>query len=332
MIGPTNALTVTGTVDPGSVTVGSDLKPVKLVNGVATAVANDLVSTTGTQNITGLKTIVNNFQISNRGALIFTDSNTRAIRVQNAGYADRTTNPSSNITCDFLRYEDTNTFAVLAMAQTVKTNGERKFVTALHNGSGLQNMTFGSDSFGGDTYLTTHTRAYNASNTDDVVTIGTLQASTDVVHRSGDEIVSGTKVFNNLIKATTATYQGYITAVGDTEGTYTILAKLGTANDFNLNVSIVKRGGFFLGNIAGNSTITSIVKTGLQGTGASMKIYMALKSGNMYLVARRITAAGQGFSCTVFGAVGTTAYIGPAPQAESEILSNPDTLTEVMTI
>lgn len=44
MIGPTNAVTVTGTIDPSSVTVGSDTKPIKLVGGVATAVTNDLVT------------------------------------------------------------------------------------------------------------------------------------------------------------------------------------------------------------------------------------------------------------------------------------------------
>lgn len=39
------------------------------------------------------------------------------------------------------------------------------------------------------------TRAYNASNTGDIVTIGLLQASTDVVHRSGNEVIAGTKEF-----------------------------------------------------------------------------------------------------------------------------------------
>ena len=38
-------------------------------------------------------------------------------------------------------------------------------------------------------------RAYNSSNTSDIVTIGSLQASTDVVHRSGDETVNGSKGF-----------------------------------------------------------------------------------------------------------------------------------------
>lgn len=40
-------------------------------------------------------------------------------------------------------------------------------------------------------------RAYDASNTTDVVTIGSLQASTDVVHRTGNETIAGAKTFMN---------------------------------------------------------------------------------------------------------------------------------------
>lgn len=48
-------------------------------------------------------------------------------------------------------------------------------------------------------WMMTPYRAYNASNTTDVVTIGSLQASSDVVHRTGNESISGTKTFNNDI-------------------------------------------------------------------------------------------------------------------------------------
>lgn len=44
-------------------------------------------------------------------------------------------------------------------------------------------------------YVTAPTRTYDASNTTDIVTIGSLQASTDVVHRSGNETIAGTKSF-----------------------------------------------------------------------------------------------------------------------------------------
>lgn len=41
-------------------------------------------------------------------------------------------------------------------------------------------------------------RTYSASNTNDVVTIGSLQASTDVVHTTGNETVAGNKTFTGL--------------------------------------------------------------------------------------------------------------------------------------
>lgn len=44
--------------------VGSDTKPIRIVNGVAQAVLNDLVSTMGNQNIDGVKTFLKNILLS----------------------------------------------------------------------------------------------------------------------------------------------------------------------------------------------------------------------------------------------------------------------------
>ena len=65
MIGPTNASKTGGTV-------GTDLKPIKLVNGVPTAVTNDLVDTASQQNIGGNKTFTGN--IYSQGAIVVGDS------------------------------------------------------------------------------------------------------------------------------------------------------------------------------------------------------------------------------------------------------------------
>ena len=51
-----------------------------------------------------------------------------------------------------------------------------------------------------DGYVTASYRTYSASNTDDIVTIGSLQASTDVVHTAGNESIAGNKVFTSTIK------------------------------------------------------------------------------------------------------------------------------------
>lgn len=50
MIGDTNAQSVGGTV-------GTDTKPVKIVDGIAVAVTNDLISNTGNQSINGDLTV-----------------------------------------------------------------------------------------------------------------------------------------------------------------------------------------------------------------------------------------------------------------------------------
>lgn len=50
-------------VDEG--TVGSDTKPIKIVNGVATAITNDLVSTQGNQTINGSLTLNSNLILNN---------------------------------------------------------------------------------------------------------------------------------------------------------------------------------------------------------------------------------------------------------------------------
>lgn len=51
----------------------------------------------------------------------------------------------------------------------------------------------------GSIYMTGPNRTYNANNTTDVVTIGSLQASTDVVHTSGNETIAGTKTFSTSV-------------------------------------------------------------------------------------------------------------------------------------
>lgn len=60
-------------VDEG--TVGSDFKPIKIVNGVATPVTTDLVSVSGTQTIAGTKVFSNNLNIEkNQPRVVIKDS------------------------------------------------------------------------------------------------------------------------------------------------------------------------------------------------------------------------------------------------------------------
>ena len=60
-------------------------------------------------------------------------------------------------------------------------------------------------------------RAYNSANTNDIVTIGSLQASSDVVHRTGNETVGGNKNFIDEIQLNT---KGHLNEASDTSGEY----------------------------------------------------------------------------------------------------------------
>lgn len=203
MIGPTNALTVTGTVDPGSVTVGSNLKPVKLVNGVATAVDNDLVDTASTQDI--------------RGNKIFYDRPTfdywNPVLRLNAGHAI-----GFNVQLNVDEY-NVAPGADKVYSQTVfdKNNVQEAKLQYFHGTSGTKDWRLhvtkndGIDIYAellrslpdGTTYSTSPWRGsenYPSMGTDEVITRGALQASTDVVHRSGDETIDGVKTFTSLMK------------------------------------------------------------------------------------------------------------------------------------
>lgn len=199
MIGPTNALTVTGTVDPGSVTVGSNLKPVKLVNGVATAVDNDLVSTTGNQTIGGTKTYTGVVTV-NKTYYTYMDDRLPTNR--------NTYGSATGVVMPVLIHAVNQLGNPIAGIDFEEKTNSRSIGFRLYgaNGVGWNRAIMVNDSSG--IYVTMPTRTYSASNTSDVVTIGSLQASTDVVHRSGAETLVNKTLENNqaLIVKTTLNY------------------------------------------------------------------------------------------------------------------------------
>lgn len=181
MIGPTNALTVTGTVDPGSVTVGSNLKPVKLVNGVATAVDNDLVDTASAQIINGEKTF---------GA-------TGQITLTSAGGAERR-----------IIYKDSAIDTTAAAPGAIIESGKYCWRDKNNVFLGDLGLSYGTDKStaiavrmrDGNNTVQTRFITANPSTIYDLVTIGSLQDSTDVVHRTGEETIDGVKIFTSLMK------------------------------------------------------------------------------------------------------------------------------------
>ena len=169
---------VDGKLTDGSVTkvgtanVGSDLKPIKLVAGVPTAVANDLVDTATAQTIAGVKTFTDDPVIQ--------DSIIPRLAIRNTGDVRGTAPASTKFSG--VEFRDKND-AVGGQVSTIHdATGLRKtFLEAIgQDGStaqlGLYNEADGTK------YMAGPARTYDPSNTSDIVTIGSLQASTDVVH------------------------------------------------------------------------------------------------------------------------------------------------------
>lgn len=160
--------------------------------------STDVVHTSGNESITGVKTFSEKVIISNQKTLHFTESSNRAININVPSYTDRTANPTSKIDLDICRFQAGS--SALALWNTIiNTNGSRETKIGLHNGTALQWVVLKTNSLGGDVYATAPVRTYDASNTTDIVTIGSLQSSTDVVHTSGSETIAGEKTFTNNI-------------------------------------------------------------------------------------------------------------------------------------
>lgn len=178
---PTNA---NGTVTKiGTSSVGTDLKPIKLVNGVPTAVSNDLVSTSGDQNIANKKTFTDQLKISVSG------ENLLVLQDKRQDVTDTSSSQYWNTT----QYTDKNNskMAQISAYQGGAYRGLRFYT--FKPGGGNTEMQLLHDGTNNVSYVVAPNRTYNASNTTDVVTIGSLQSSTDVVHTSGNETIVGCK-------------------------------------------------------------------------------------------------------------------------------------------
>ena len=175
---------------------GSEYYSIDVVNANLDKIDAGCVNVTGSQTISGQKTFSEKVIISNQKTLHFSESTNRAININTQSYTDRTTNPSSKIDFDICRLQ-AGDYAVSVWNTIINTSGARETKIGLYNGSALQWLTLKSNSLGGDVYVIAPVRTYSASNTSDVVTIGSLQASTDVVHRTGNENISGVKIFTS---------------------------------------------------------------------------------------------------------------------------------------
>lgn len=156
---PTNANGVVTKI--GTSSVGTDLKPIKLVNGVPTAVTNDLVSTTGAQTIAGTKTFYST------GFTEIAIKTTRTDATQNIGG---------------LHFINGN-------------NDAGPYITGTVNGRVLFDITNSTVK----AVQILQQRAYNASNIYDIATIETLDNYTPMVRTTGNQTIAGIKTFTSPI-------------------------------------------------------------------------------------------------------------------------------------
>jgi hypothetical protein len=141
-----------------------------------------MVRTANNQTIAGIKTFT--------GVSI----NTTKWRIKNANEGISTT-PSAQVQTQPKDIVDANDAQIYFEQMLTNTDGSRAWRQNLYGTGGhrkILHMQVGADGTG---YLTAPWRTYNTLNADDVVTIGTLKQSTDVVHTSGAETIQGTKTF-----------------------------------------------------------------------------------------------------------------------------------------
>ena len=145
----------------------------------------DAVDTSNAQTVGGAKTFLNNLAINKTTpALITTSSASLSSSNGSAGRMSGSDSVRTRGIVDIYRRG--------ASART-----ELNIIAYNESGADATMQVMKTDN--GDGYVTAPVRTYNASNTNDVVTIGSLQASSDVVHRTGNETIDNTKTFLGVL-------------------------------------------------------------------------------------------------------------------------------------
>ena len=150
----------------------------------------DAVDIGSVQDITGNKTIK-----SIAPALITTKTNVSRSYVGFTGVGNITMNANDGQIAGINPYRSTPGGNAATLLDVV-----------CHNASGTAKQIEIVNQDDGNAYVTAPVRTYNASNTNDIVTIGSLQASSDVVHTTGNESIAGNKNFTDAIYIASSLY------------------------------------------------------------------------------------------------------------------------------
>lgn len=163
------ALTDGSVTKIGTTSVGTDLKPIKLVNGVPTAVAYNFVDINTNQEIGGYKVFTLPPGVKYSLPQIYFDGTVD----------DYTTSYTATETKYYIACRDKNKKATFYISQYVYNGGRGTSISNLDKSSGSEKVaTVGLQTpKSGNPYVTATYRAYSSSNVNDVMTIGMFEAS-----------------------------------------------------------------------------------------------------------------------------------------------------------
>lgn len=220
-----------------SETIGTDTKPIKVVDGVAVAVTNDLMDLETNQNILGVKT--------------FSSANGFNIEIPNAGgdYAITSiskvlvkgTNPSETTWPFSIHVLDKNKQSLSSPISTrfnPSGDGRLEFRSPTINSRNVIDLTVENG------YVTAKSREYGSAHTGDVVTQASLATNPEVLHTTGNETKDGKLIVKSLASGDIADGQ-FVVQDNRTDAEHTIGSALSV---FTLGKIIFKDGN---GNFGG---------------------------------------------------------------------------------
>lgn len=169
--------------------------------------STDVVHTAGNEGIGGVKTFGNTPIINSHNIILKNTTYAKSLvtsvytNLAEINLQDKNDGILTQIRNDHLQDDSRRTY--ILTERTISGTNYQNRVSMYINGTG-------------SAYVTAPSRAYNASNTTDVVTIGTLDAYTPMVRTSGNQNISGVKTFTGYIVANNANYNN-ITIVNNTD-------------------------------------------------------------------------------------------------------------------
>lgn len=248
------------------------------------------VLTTGAQTIAGAKTFSDNVTIS-KGTPTF---------ILQDGVDITNTTPASNryLSLDF---RDKNGTSEASIFLGHYTNGAKDMAFNLvsENGSTANLHLFNTQA--GTGYMTGPSRAYNASNTSDIVNISLLDAYTPMVRTTGNQRISGVKSAESFIKTSC-----HLRVTGTSK--YEI-CRTGAVTDTTIYLLIHSRSnGSVMGRVTytlndDNTAITGFSKSFIgDATGSQTgKLYIHLEDGNIVLSIGNSSSMNNYFSVVLMG-------------------------------